>query len=65
MRACLVYSTKVTHSGRHAGTSEAYHLGLSLDNIRHLGRWVIGQMESFYAPRNPIIGVFYMAHFNK
>ncbi|KAF9313088.1 hypothetical protein BG006_004231, partial [Podila minutissima] len=22
-------------------------------------------MESFYAPRNPITGAFYMAHFNK
>ena len=25
----------------------------------------MGQMESFYAPKNPIIGAFYMAHFNK
>ncbi|KAF9536139.1 hypothetical protein BGW38_010290, partial [Lunasporangiospora selenospora] len=65
MRTCKVFSTKVTHSGRHAGTSEAYRLGLSLDNIRHLGRWVMGQMEAFYAPKNPIIGAFYMAHFNK
>ncbi|KAK3805719.1 MAG: hypothetical protein JOS17DRAFT_612678 [Linnemannia elongata] len=65
MRTCEVYSTKVTHSGRHAGTSEAYRLNLSLDHIRHLGRWVLGQMESFYAPKNPIIGAFYMAHFNK
>ncbi|KAF9122110.1 hypothetical protein BGX30_002203 [Mortierella sp. GBA39] len=53
MRTCEVYSTKVTHSGRHAGTSEVYRLNLSLDHIRHLGRW------------NPIIGAFYMAHFNK
>jgi hypothetical protein len=47
------------------GTSEAYRLNASLDHIRHLGRWVKGQMESFYAPKNPIIGAFYMAHFNK
>ncbi|KAF9535224.1 hypothetical protein BGW38_010432, partial [Lunasporangiospora selenospora] len=65
MRTCEVYSTKVTHSGRHAGTSEAYQLNQSLEHILHLGRWVIGQMESFYAPKNPVIGVFYMAHFNK
>jgi hypothetical protein len=65
MRNCDVYSTKVTHSGRHAGTAEAYKLGLNLDHIRHLGRWVMGQMENFYAPKNPIIGAFYMAHFNK
>ncbi|KAF9198321.1 hypothetical protein BGZ49_000877 [Haplosporangium sp. Z 27] len=65
MRSCEVYSTKVTHSGRHAGTAEAYKLGLNLDHIRHLGRWVMGQMENFYAPKNPIIGAFYMAHFNE
>ncbi|GJJ75411.1 hypothetical protein EMPS_07769 [Entomortierella parvispora] len=64
MRTCEVYSTKVTHGGRHAGTSEAYHLGLELEHIRHLGRWVMGQMENFYAPKNPVIGAFYMAHFN-
>ncbi|KAG9071718.1 hypothetical protein KI688_005933 [Linnemannia hyalina] len=65
MRTCDVYSSKVTHSGRHTGTSEAYRLNLSLDHIRHLGRWVMGQMESFYAPKNLITGAFYMAHFNK
>ncbi|KAG0299599.1 hypothetical protein BGZ99_004088, partial [Dissophora globulifera] len=63
MQACEVYSTKVTHSGRHAGTAEAYRLGLSASGVRHLGRWIIGQMENFYAPKNPIIGAFYMAHF--
>ncbi|KAI1280072.1 hypothetical protein EDD11_001438, partial [Mortierella claussenii] len=65
MRSCEVYSTKVTHSGRHAETTEAYHLGLNMDHIRHLGRWTMGQMEAFYAPKNPTIGAFYMAHFNK
>ena len=25
----------------------------------------MGHLENFYAPKNPIIGVFYMAHFNK
>lgn len=51
--------------GRHSGTSEAYHLGLNLDQIRLLGRWSMGQMEAYYVPKNPIIGAFYMAHFNK
>ncbi|KAF9992009.1 hypothetical protein BGZ79_003640 [Entomortierella chlamydospora] len=65
MRSCEVYTTKVTHSGRHSGTTEAYRLGLNLDHICHLGRWVMGQMENFYAPKNPIIGAFYMAHFHE
>lgn len=65
MRSCEVFSSKVTHSGRHARTTEAYHLGLSLDHIQHLGRWVMDQMEAFYAPKSPITGAFYMAHFNK
>lgn len=63
--SCGIASTKITHGGRHAGTSEAYHLGLDFDHIRHLGRWVMGQMENFYAPKNPTVGAFYMAHFNK
>ncbi|KAF9582877.1 hypothetical protein BGW38_010632 [Lunasporangiospora selenospora] len=54
MNACGVVSTKVTHSGRHAGTTEAYNLGLNLEDIRHLGRRVMGQMENFYAPKSPI-----------
>ncbi|KAF9919090.1 hypothetical protein BX616_001825 [Lobosporangium transversale] len=53
MRTCDVYSTKVTHAGRHAGTSDAYRLGLGSEHIHHLGRWVIGQMESFCASKNP------------
>ncbi|KAF9079240.1 hypothetical protein BGX27_006748, partial [Mortierella sp. AM989] len=65
MHSCDVYTTKVTHAGRHSGTTEAYRLGLNLDHIRHLGRWVMGQMESFYAPKNPIIGAFYMTHFHE
>lgn len=64
MHACQVYSSKITHAGRHAGTKEAYDLKLNLEHIRHLGRWVMGQMENFYAPKNPIVGAFYMAHFN-
>ncbi|CAO3571403.1 unnamed protein product [Mortierella alpina] len=63
--ACGVYSPRNTHMGRHSGTSEAYHLGLNLDQIRLLGRWSMGQMEAYYVPKNPIIGAFYMAHFNK
>lgn len=63
MRSCQVYSLKVTHTGRHAGVVEAYNLGLGLEDIRHLGRWSMGQMEAFYAPRNPINGAFMMAHF--
>ena len=63
MRSCQVYSLKVTHTGRHAGVVEAYNLGLTLEDIRHLGRWSMGQMEAFYAPRNPINGAFAMAHF--
>ncbi|KAF9186252.1 hypothetical protein BGZ50_002581 [Haplosporangium sp. Z 11] len=65
MRNYKVYFIKMTHSGRHVGVSEAYQLGLSLANIRHLGQWEIGQMEDFYASKNPIIGVFCMTHFNK
>ncbi|KAF8978372.1 hypothetical protein BGZ46_006531 [Entomortierella lignicola] len=65
MRTCRVYSTKVTHTGRHAGTSEAYHLGLNPDHVLHLGRWCMGQMVTSYAPKNPTAGAFYMAHFNK
>ncbi|GJJ69211.1 hypothetical protein EMPS_01557 [Entomortierella parvispora] len=42
--ACGIASTKITHGGRHAGTSEAYHLGLDFDHIRHLGRWVMGHV---------------------
>ncbi|KAF9546720.1 hypothetical protein EC957_009480 [Mortierella hygrophila] len=53
MDSCQVYFIKVTHTGRHAGVVEAYNLSLGLDDIRHLGGWSIGQMEAFYAPRNP------------
>lgn len=64
MEASYVYSPKLTHSGHHAGVSEAYERGLSLDDIRHLGQWVMGQMENFYAPKNPTRGAFCMAHFS-
>lgn len=63
MHACNVYSAKLTHAGHHAGVSEAYERGLSMDDIRHLGCWVMGQMENFYAPKNPTRGAFCMAHF--
>ncbi|GJJ67844.1 hypothetical protein EMPS_00190 [Entomortierella parvispora] len=63
MRSCQVYSLKVTHTVRRAGVVKAYNLGLGLEDIRHLGRWSMGQMEAFYAPRNPVNGAFAMAHF--
>ncbi|KAF9944770.1 hypothetical protein BGZ70_004355, partial [Mortierella alpina] len=63
MRPCDVHSPRVTHMGRHSGSAEAYHLGLSIDHLRLLGRWSMGQMEKYYMPRNPIIGPYYMAHF--
>ncbi|KAF9969414.1 hypothetical protein BGZ73_008230, partial [Actinomortierella ambigua] len=63
MESCEVYSSRLTHSGRHAGCSEAYNRGLSMDDIRHLGRWSMGQMENFYAPKNPTRGAFCLAHF--
>ncbi|KAI7831811.1 hypothetical protein BC939DRAFT_498773 [Gamsiella multidivaricata] len=46
-------------------SSEAYHLGLDLDHIRHLGRWSTVQMKSYYAPKLPTIGAFCMARFRK
>ncbi|GJJ71587.1 hypothetical protein EMPS_03937 [Entomortierella parvispora] len=64
MRACEVFSARLTHAGRHAGTKEAFKLGLPIQDIQHLGRWVMSQMMSFYAPKNPIKGAYYMAHFN-
>ncbi|CAO3565015.1 unnamed protein product [Mortierella alpina] len=63
MTPCHVYSPRVTHMGRHSGAAEAYHLGLSIDHLRLLGRWSMGQMEKYYMPKNPTIGAFYMAHF--
>ncbi|GJJ67805.1 hypothetical protein EMPS_00151 [Entomortierella parvispora] len=63
MRSCQVYSLKVTRTGRRAGLVEAYNLGLGLEDIRHLGRWSMGQMEAVNAPRNPVNGAFAMAHF--
>ncbi|KAG0373679.1 hypothetical protein BGX24_011383 [Mortierella sp. AD032] len=63
IRACDVCSAKLTHSGRHVGVSEAYGKGLSMDDIRHLGRWVMEQMENFYAPKNPTRGAFCLTHF--
>ncbi|ORY99697.1 hypothetical protein BCR41DRAFT_215009 [Lobosporangium transversale] len=65
MSRCQVYSNKKTHAGRHAGTTEAYHLRLDVNHVLHLGRWKTGQMQAFYAPMIPITGAFYMAHFNK
>lgn len=65
MRTCEVHSSKVTHSGRHAGTSEAFYLQLSIDDLRHLGRWCMGVMECAYLPQLPINGAFIMAHFKQ
>ncbi|KAG0271712.1 hypothetical protein BGZ96_005662, partial [Linnemannia gamsii] len=45
-------------------TKEAFKLGLGIQDIQHLGRWVMSQMMSFYAPKNPIKGAYFMAHFN-
>ncbi|KAH7030280.1 hypothetical protein BKA57DRAFT_226050 [Linnemannia elongata] len=64
MRACEIFSVRLTHAGRHAGTKEAFKLGLGIQDIQHLGRWVMNQMMSFYAPKNPIKGAYFMAHFN-
>ena len=64
MRACEIFSVRLTHAGRHAGTKEAFKLGLGIQDIQHLGRWVMSQMMSFYAPKNPIKGAYFMAHFN-
>jgi len=64
MRACEVSSARLTHAGRHAGTKEAFDLQLGIQDIQHLGRWVMSQMRSFYAPKNPIKGAYFMAHFN-
>ncbi|KAF8924619.1 hypothetical protein BGZ58_001617 [Dissophora ornata] len=30
-----------------------------------MGRWSMGQMVVYYLPKNPAVGAFYMAHFNK
>lgn len=60
-----IHMTSSTHAGRHAAVFEAYDLGLSQEHIKHLGRWIIGQFQAFYAPKNPVMGAFYMAHFNK
>lgn len=64
MRACEFFSARLTHAGRHAGTKEAFKLGLPINDIQHLGRWVMSQMMSFYAPKNPIKGAYFMSHFN-
>ncbi|KAK3807502.1 MAG: hypothetical protein J3R72DRAFT_499432 [Linnemannia gamsii] len=64
MRACEIFSVRLTHAGRHAGCKEAFKLGLGIEDIQHLGRWVVSQMMSFYAPKNPIKGAYFMAHFN-
>ncbi|KAG0312590.1 hypothetical protein BG000_006185, partial [Podila horticola] len=64
MRACEIFSVRLTHAGRHAGCKEAFKLGLGIEDIQHLGRWVMSQMMSFYAPKNPIKGAYFMAHFN-
>ncbi|KAF9310710.1 hypothetical protein BG006_004751, partial [Podila minutissima] len=64
MHACEIFSVHLTHAGCHAGTKEAFKLGLGIQDIQHLGRWVMSQMMSFYAPKNPIKGAYFMAHFN-
>lgn len=65
LHTTAIHTTSATHAGRHAAVFEAYDLGLSQEHIKHLGRWIIGQFEAFYAPKNPVTGAFYMAHFNK
>ncbi|KAG0048596.1 hypothetical protein BGZ83_006452 [Gryganskiella cystojenkinii] len=64
MRDCEIFSVRLTHAGRHAGTKEAFKLGLGILDIQHLGRWVRSQMMNFYAPKNPIKDAYFMAHFN-
>jgi hypothetical protein len=63
MNSCQVYSMKVTHTSCHAGVVEAYNLSLGLKDICHLGRWLMGQMEAFYMPQNPVNGAFTMSNF--
>src|SRR5690349_10572803 len=44
-----IYSTKKTHSGRHAGTLEAERLGVSLSDIKAGGRWQDrGRVGTYY-----------------
>ncbi|KAF9898891.1 hypothetical protein EC991_010149 [Linnemannia zychae] len=43
--------------------AEAYALGCPIEEIRHLGRWVMTQMESYYLPMVPITPAFFMAGF--
>ncbi|KAF9902754.1 hypothetical protein EC991_004566 [Linnemannia zychae] len=56
-RSPSVFSPKVTRAGRHAGVTEVYALGCPSKEIRHLGRWIMIKMKSYYLPIVPITSI--------
>src|SRR5690554_215280 len=60
-----IFSTKITHGGRHAGAREAEQHGVSRDDIAAGGRWMVGQnkLGLHYLSRLPIRCAFAMAGF--
>jgi hypothetical protein len=50
-----IYTTRVTHGGRHAGAMEVEALGIPLDLIKRGGGWKdrLGRLETHYLGKLP------------
>lgn len=59
---CLILSSRATHSGRHCGAQELQFMGLNIDSLARMGRWVHSKMQ-VYLSSLEIPGAFAMAGF--
>ncbi|KAI7870889.1 uncharacterized protein EV154DRAFT_570817 [Mucor mucedo] len=51
-----IFTTRVTHCSRHAGSMEAEGLGIPFDLIKRVGRWKdrLGRLKTHYLARNTV-----------